>query len=232
MIQLFENLYKVKKMEKYDIKLLDTLDITIKNEIDQYAKLVQFYKNDTPFLNDELMKYFYIIIEGKMRTYQLNLKNSKEQTIFILKSGDMFDTITLLDHKPHDVMYEVLENTKALKIPIEHVRVWLRKDDLFSKNFFIYLASQMRHTEELATDLSLHDTLERLIKLLAQNLDPNNRSKYNLLHNLSHSDIAKLIGTVRHVVERHLNSLKNRGAIEASRKYLEVKDLKKLLENL
>ncbi len=217
-------------MDKYDIKLFHGLSLSVKNEIDKYAKMVEFYKNETPFLNDELMNYFYIIVEGKMRTYQLNLQNSKEQTIFLMRSGDMFDTITLLDGKPHDVMYEVLEDTKALKIPIKNVRKWLVSDQTFNQNFFPYIASQIRHTEELAANLSLHDTSERLIKLLVQNLDPKNGLKYSLLQNLSHSDIAKLIGTVRHVVERHLRELKKKGIINSSRKWLEVKDIQKLLE--
>jgi len=57
-------------------------------------------------------------------------------------------------------MYEVLEDVVLLELPIEKVREWLRKNENFNKIFFPYIASQMRHTEELATDISLYSTYE------------------------------------------------------------------------
>jgi len=175
------------------------------------------------------LHYFYIVISGRLKIYQLNLDNAKEQTIFILKSGDMLDTITLLDAKPHDVIYEALEDIQLLKIPIEKVRNWMKNNETFSKKFFPYLASQMRQIEELATDISLHTTSERLIKLIVQNLDSENRQKYNLLEGPSHSEIAKIIGTVRHVVERHLHKLEADDLLHISHKNILINNLQKLL---
>ncbi len=219
-------------METYDIQLFQGLDKSLKEEIDQCTKIVKFKKVEPLFCGDELMHYFYIIISGKMKTYQLNLDNAKEQTIFILKSGDMLDTITLLDAKPHDVIHEALEDINMLQMPIEKVRKWIANDETFNQKFFPYLALQMRQIEELATDMSLYSTSERLTKLLLQNLDPNNGQKHNLIHGLSHSEIAKLIGTVRHVIERHLHQLKKEGIMEINHKHLFIKNLQKLLEKL
>jgi DNA-binding transcriptional regulator LsrR (DeoR family) len=86
--------------------------------------------------------------------------------------------------------------------------------------------------EELSSDLSLYSTSERLIKLLLQNLDPNNIMKYNLLQGLSNTEIAKLIGTVRHVVERHLKALKEDGTIETRNKNVQILDAGKLLDKI
>jgi CRP-like cAMP-binding protein len=219
-------------MKTYDLYLFKGLNESLKQEINQYAKLVTFKKNEPLFCRDELMDYFYIIISGRVKSYQLNLNNAKEQTIFILKSGDMIDTITLLDTKPHDVIYEVLEDIQMLQIPIEKVRTWIRTNADFNKKFFPYIASQMRNIEELATDISLHTTAHRLIKLLLQNLDPTNKYKYNLLHDLSHSEIAKLIGTVRNVVERHLHQFVDEGIMEITHKHLFIKNIEKLLKKL
>ncbi len=219
-------------MKNYDIYLFQGLDESLIKEINEYSKLVEFKKGEPLFCGDELMHYFYIIVSGKMKTYQLNLDNAKEQTIFILKSGDMLDTITLLDAKPHDVIHEVLEDIQMLQIPIEKVRDWIATDKAFNQKFFPYLALQMRNIEELATNMSLYSTSERLIKLLLQNLNPNNKQKHNLIHGLSHSELAKLTGTVRHVIERHLHQLKNEGILEINHKHLFIKNMQKLLEKL
>ncbi len=208
------------------------LDTKAHNEITRFTQRLSVKKGETLFSGDELLRYFYIVISGKIKTYQLNFDNGKEQTIFVYREGDMFDTIVLLDGKPHDVMYEALEDSELLQLPIEEVRHLLRTNESFNRMFFPYLAQQMRHVEELATDLSLYSTSERLIKLLLQNLDPNNRLKYKLIQGLSNTEIAKLIGTVRHVVERHLKALKADGTIATKNKDIQILDANRLLEKI
>ena len=196
------------------------------------VKFIKLKKKDTLLPHDELMKYFYIILKGKIKTYQINFTTSKEQTLSILRAGDMFDTITLLDGKVHEVIYEVLEESEVIQMPLENVRELLYTNREFNKKFFPYIAKQMRDMEELASDLSLYSTYERLVKLLIQNIDPNNHSKFKLINNLSNSEIAKLLGTVRHVVERHLKDLKKSNLIEKTKKQFEIKDTQKLLEKI
>jgi CRP-like cAMP-binding protein len=219
-------------MTNYTIQPFQTLDEGIQQEISHFTKRVTFKKGDTLFTNGELNHYFYVIQKGKIKNYQLNLDNAKEQTIFIFREGDMFDTIILLDGEAHDVMYEAMEETVAFEMPIENVRHMIEHNPEFNRKFFPYLAKQMRHMEELVTDISLYSTEERLIKLLLQNLDPSNILKYNLLQGLSNTEIAKLIGTVRHVVERHLKKLKNDGLLEAKSKTLQINNANKLLEKI
>ena len=212
------------------LELLDNSTQTFEDEFYRYAKAIDFQKGASPFFPEDLLKHFYIIKDGRIKTYQINFQTNKEQTIFIYKRGDMFDVLSLLDNQPHDVIYEVMEDTTVLELPIERVRYWLEHDVTFNKKFFPYLAAQMRHTEELATDLALYDTKDRLINLLVDNLNPNKRFKYGLLHNLSNSEIAKLLGTVRHVVERTLKQLKADNLIETSRRKIKIKNFNKLLE--
>ncbi len=216
--------------QKYDIEIFNSLSDTLKNEINKHAKLVHFKKGEYFFNAEDSMKHFYIFLSGKVKVYQLNLVNAKEQTIFLLGLGDMYDTITLLDGKVHEVISEVLEDGEALCLPIEKVREWIDTNPAFNKIFFPYIASQMRKVEELATDLSLYSTSERLIKLILGNITP--KGVKSLLHNLSRTEIANLIGTVRHVVDRHINELKDDGAIEVKRKQIIIKDIQKLIKKL
>ena len=218
-------------MQYYGIEIFENLDQSFEQQFLQYGKVVSLKKKETPFVGDELLKKFYIVLKGKIKTFQMNLNTSKEQTLFIYRRGDMFDTLILLDGKPHEVLYEVIESAEVLELPIEKVREWLRTNEKFNRHFFPYIASQMRHTEELASDLSLYSTSERLSKLLLQNINPNDNRYYQLLQNLSKTEIAKLLGTVRNVVERHLKELEAQQVIQNERKNIYVKDVKKLLED-
>jgi len=145
----------------------------------------------------------------------------------------MFDVLTMLDGLRHDVMTEAVDEVKALELPIEKVREWLNTNPAFNRAFFPYMAKQMRQVEELATDLSLYDTSTRLMKLILKNLDLKNPVKQlGLLQNLPHEEIASMIGTVRHVVNRHLQQLKREGILNIERKKLAVNDVKRLLEKI
>jgi len=219
-------------MQTYTIKPFDTLDANIQEEIEHFTKLIHFKKGEILFSNKELTRYFYVLKNGKIKNYQLNLDNGKEQTIFVFRAGDMFDTITLLDGEIHDVMYEVMEESSVYQMPIEDVRRMIETNPEFNKKFFPYIAKQMRHMEELSTDISLYSTEERFIKLLLQNLDPENIFKFKLLQGLSNTEIAQLIGTVRHVVERHIKKLKNDGLLEAKSKTLQLEKGNALLEKI
>ena len=171
-------------------------------------------------------------MSGKVKIFQMNLSNGKEQTLYLLGRGDMYDTVTLLDGRPHEVMSEVLEEGEALRVPIGKAREWMYDYPIFGEIVLKYVAGQIRHVEELASDLTLLDTKERLIKLIIENVEKSRQTGHNMLENLSHAEIAKLIGTVRHVVDRHIKQLKAEGILETGRRKLALKNLEKLQEKL
>ncbi|MFA7069544.1 MAG: cyclic nucleotide-binding domain-containing protein, partial [Sulfurimonas sp.] len=105
---------------------------TFKDEFYSLSKTTTYQKSTTPFSENELKNYMFIVLEGKIKTYRINLENMREQTFFIYKRGDIFDITTILDGKSHDVIYEVLEDAKTLKIPINTVKEWLKNSPEFS----------------------------------------------------------------------------------------------------
>ena len=112
--------------ENYNIELFSAAPTHIVDDIKRYGKAVIFRKNMPAMHSDDINKYFYFIIEGRIKVYQFNMETAKEQIIKILTKGDMFDVIVLLDNKPHNIMTEAYEDTKALRVPLEMVRKWVQ----------------------------------------------------------------------------------------------------------
>ncbi|WP_353661557.1 Crp/Fnr family transcriptional regulator [Hydrogenimonas sp. SS33] len=203
------------------------------DEINRIGVIREYRKGEPAMDPDDTLRHFYIILEGRIKVYQYNPQNNREQTLYLLGPHDMFDVLTVLDGRRHEVMTEALDDVKVLELPIDKVREWLDTNPAFNRAFFPYMARQMRQVEELATDLSLYDTSTRLMKLILKNLDLKNPVKHlGLLQNLSHDEIASMIGTVRHVVNRHLQQLKKEGILNIERKKLAVNDVKRLLEKV
>jgi len=181
----------------------------------------------------DFKKYFYFIMEGKLKISQIDFASGKEQMLNLLTRGDMLDVITLLDNKPHDFYGVALESSELIEVPMENVRYLLDKDPAFKQLFFPYMAAQLRSMENLVTELSFHDVYQRLVNLFSRFLDTSkDKPSFKLINNLSHEDLAAMVGSVRKVVNRNLQKLKSEGIISMSRKKLGLESLKKLRDKL
>ena len=202
-------------------------------EINRIGVIRKYMKNAPAMDSDDTLNYFYIILSGRIKVYQYNPRNNREQTLYLLSHADMFDVLTVLDGIYHEVMTTAIDDSKVLELPIEKVREWIDGNPAFNRAFFPYMARQMRQIEDLATDLSLYDTSTRLMKLILKNIDIKNPlSHLGLLHKLPHEELASMIGTVRHVVNRHLQQLKKEGILNIEHKRLAVNDVNKLLQKV
>lgn len=176
----------------------------------------------------EVETTFYFIVSGKLKVFKSNAETGREHTVFVLSNGDVFDVLSLLDSKPHDVYWEALEKLEVLKIPMEQMRLWINEYPVMHKAILYYLGERMRQLMDVATDVTLHSTLVRLANLLLKNIN-GKTNKLQLINNLPNDEIASLIGTTRSVVSRHIQELKRCGAISVSRKKIKVKNLKILI---
>jgi CRP-like cAMP-binding protein len=204
----------------------------LRAEFQKYAQVIKFTKSDYPFSSDDSLEWFYIIVSGKVKVYEINFETNREQTLYLLVRGDMFDVVTLLDGNLHELAVDVLEAGEALRFPIDKVREWMQVNQNFQQLIYKYVANQIRNIESLAIDLSLYETRDRLLKLLLKNVEFINKKGVNLLDSLSHSEIASLIGTVRHIIDRHLKDLKSKGIIDKEKKNIILKDATKVLDML
>ncbi len=219
---------QLKKIDPFE-----NLGETLIEEINRLGVIRRYPKNMPAMNSDETLEHFYIILAGRIKVYRFNPVKNREQTLYLLGHGDMFDVLTVLDRRVHEVMTTALEDSEVLQLPIEKIREWIDTNPAFNRAFFPYMAKQMRQIEELATDLSLYDTSTRLMKLILKNLDTKNPLSHpGLLHKLSHDELASMIGTVRHVVNRHLQQLKKEGILDIERKKLAVNSVEKLLQKV
>ncbi len=211
---------------------LDIVSSRLQTDVEKYGRPAMFEKGEMLFTPDEMQKQFLFVLEGRIKVSQINLEDGREQTLKILTSGDMYDVVTLLDTKVHDNLLHALDTVKVIVFPIEVVREWMYHDEQFNRLLFPYIAQQFREMEELALDLSFYDTSKRLLKLISKNISNPLEGKFNLIHDLPHEELASLIGTVRKVLNRHIQKLKKDGIIDVKRKNIELKDTQKLLDSL
>lgn len=174
---------------------------------------------------------FHIIINGKIKAYNFDIKNSRQLTLFILSDNSVFDVCTLITGCVHNIYYETLEQSEILEIPIYKMKKWVAENPIIINAFFNYIINRIQSLEEYVINVGLEDTATRLAKLLIKNLNPDTNN-IELINDLSHREIAQLIGTTRAVVNRQIQEFKKEGILKVERKNLEILDLKLLLNKV
>ena len=207
---------------------LNKLPPLVKNQ-----RKVFFKKGEDPLNSLNTSKYFYFILSGKIKIFQIDFNSSKEQTLYLLSRGDMFDTVSLLDGSQREQLSEVLEDSELVQMPIEDVKNMILHDNNFRQLFYSYLASQLKSMEDLAISLSFYDVYQRVLHLFSKfTYIKDGKPVLAVIDNLKNEDIASMVGTVRKVVNRSLQKLKKDGVIELSRKKIQITNFQKLLDRL
>ncbi len=192
------------------------------------------YKEGDIIEPKHLTRQFYVIAEGQVEMIRSNQDTGREITVFFLNPGDAFDVVALLDGKEHNLSPRFATDAILLVAPIEAVRDWINEHPSFNRAFLPYLGQQMRKLEDLASDLALHDTVTRLSRLILAHATTNSPSELaidtemRLISNLTHDSFARMIGSVRAVVNRHMQIWKKQGILDLKRKKIIIKDLEAL----
>jgi CRP/FNR family transcriptional regulator len=209
--------------------LFNNMAIEELQKLSNELSLQRFSHGEMPVEPNATKNKFVIILSGRMKIYQINPESGNEFTAYILTEGDVFSVLSLLDGQKHKVFTKALDDLTILHTSMDYARTWIKQYQSFNESLLIYLATRLRDLESNLTDNVFYDTSIRLAKLIFLNIE-NDSHDLNLINNLSHDEIAKIVGTTRAVLNRHLQNLKKEGIIDIERKKLYITDYK-LLKN-
>lgn len=87
---------------------------------------------------------FHFIVSGRIKVFKSNPDSGREHTVFVLSEGDVFDVLSLLNTKPHNVYWEALDTSEILKIYMNQMRDWINEYPVVRKAILYYLGNRMR----------------------------------------------------------------------------------------
>lgn len=202
-------------------------------EIAQHFHLVEWAKGS--YINpNNLMTQFYFVQTGQLEIKRNNPDTGREVTLDVLYPGDSFDITTLLDGKPHDVILEPISSSiQLVSVPIAMMRKWIWTYPEVNQQFLPYLAHKIREQEDLASSFILHDITTRLSRLILKHIKKNQHytgekeeaHETHLITGLSDETLARMVGSVRQVVNKQLQHWRSQGIINKKRNQLVINDL-------
>ena len=201
--------------------------------------MLQLFRRDTWRRGIQLdpqifQQRFYLVIDGRLEVMRINPTTGRSITLYILGPGDGIDMVTLLNTNPHEVIPVALDDVSLISVPIVDARNWIEQHPEFNRKFLPYLGEQIRKMEDLASDLALHDTISRLARLILRHVIPHHSDKneaahqLKLIHDLHDESLARMVGSVRQVINRHLQHWRKQGILHKKKFHMEVSELESL----
>ncbi len=171
-------------------------------------KKVIFKKGSDAFFEGKTNKYFYFILSGKLKVSQIDFNTGKEQILYILSTGDMFDILSYLDENQDAYITTVLEDLTTIQIKLNQLDLLLSSNEKFKKSFFHYIANNIKSLEDLTLSFSFDNISTRLLKLFKKYSYVKNGELKSLISNFTHQELANLTGSVRQVITRTIKEIK------------------------
>lgn len=193
---------------------------------DTYHK--KYEKNDFVMTPDAAIHRIAIVANmGRMKISVTNQKNGEEYIAYLLTFGDFFNVSTLFDGEKDHLQAVALDDLDILFCNIDIARGWINRLEDFNKNLLRYLSERLQMVQKFNLDKTFYSIEIRLARLIFDNIT-SDENPLNLLNDLSHKEIAKMLGTSRAVVNRNLQKLKKDNFIDIKRKKILIKDYEKM----
>ncbi len=197
-------------------------------DIGQYVFEKQLKRGEAVLNEGGEAQALYFVAEGVVKIYKTSAEG-KEQIISLMRPGDFFNEVPLLDNGPAPANAEALGPALLYGIQKSSLRIILRQYPQVTGNLLSMLARRIRYLISLVEDLSFRTVSSRVAKILLENATVRAETGAHL----TQRDMAALAGTAREVVSRSLKYLEDQGFIEMRQHQIVIKNqngLRQLIE--
>jgi CRP/FNR family transcriptional regulator, cyclic AMP receptor protein len=187
-------------------------------------------RGDVLFHEGDQGDRLYVIGEGKIKLGRTSV-DGRENLLAILGPGEMFGELSLFDPGPRTATATAVAETQLIGLGHESLHAFLSGRPAVASTLLAALARRLRRTNETLADLVFTDVPGRVAKAL---LDLSNRfgrpAEDGILvaHDLTHEELAQLVGASRETVNKALADFAGRGWIKLEARAVVLLDVERL----
>ncbi len=174
----------------------------------------------------------FYLKKGYTRLYSLS-KDAQELTLIIFKAGNLFPLMWTLNDTPNMYYLEAMTAVEIHQAPREKFLNFIKNDNelLFELTRRILMRfGGILNRMEYAIFGHAHSKVASIILICAERFGIQSKQDIIIQVPLTHQDIANLIGIARETVSIEMEKLQKKGLIDHQRKYLIIKNVRKLKE--
>lgn len=197
------------------IPLFDSLPDDAIAELMTRVRRRRFRSGDIIFHRDDPGSTLYLLESGQVKVY-VPTEEGRDIILAVLRPGQFFGELSLLDNKPRSATAQANEETVTLILEREDFFAFLREHADIALRLLEVLAARLRQTDALLEDIAFLDIDGRLAKRLLElgnNFGQPTEGGTMIELRLTQEELAAMIGATRESVAKRLGYYKRRGFI-------------------
>jgi len=175
----------------------------------------------------------YFILKGTVLIWNHQVSSGKETITSVLSNGDFINLENLTGNRMSNEYAVAKSEVKVKVIPLIALTNLIQKSASFSKHILQYTLEKQQELQKRMLCLTRMNSRDRIIHFLTDYVEKVGRTvgyEWVVNHTLTHHEMACFCNTSRQSVTTTLNELRNENLIHFNRRYLLIRDIKKLRE--
>ena len=166
----------------------------------------------------------FIVIQGLVKISKTSL-DGREKDLAIMRPGDCFGELSLLDGEPRSAAASAVEPTQTGVLLRNDFLELLQRNPNLSAGIIRLLATRFRYSDHAVEELAFLDVPQRVSKKLielAEVYKGHHDTKGGVIIPTGQEELSKMVGASRETVSRVLSSYRDRGLLLTSHKQITI----------
>jgi len=207
------------------VPLFSHLSETELSRLADVSRERSYPKNSVILFEDDPGDALYMVVAGQVKVVLIG-EDGREVILSVLREGDFFGEMALLDELPRSAHVIAMQDSNLLVLRREDFQRRLQETPTIAFGLMAELSRRLRKADDKIGGLVLLDVNGRVARLLCQMADEHDGT--TITRRVTHHTIAQMIGSSRETVSRTIRDLADRKLIDVSRKTIVIRDRRAL----
>ena len=191
------------------------------HRISRITRKKTYPKNSVIVFENDPGDALYAVDTGQVKVV-LTGEDGREVILSVLKEGDFFGEMALIDNMPRSANVIAMESSRLIVLYRDDFHRCLEEHPRIALGLLQAMSRRLRLADDKIGGLVLLDVPGRISRLLLQLADDGDGAKIS--RRITHHTIAQMVGSSRETVSRTIGSLAERGVVSVTRKNIEIVD--------
>lgn len=199
-------------------------------ELERLTRMSEVKKGEAIYLPGDPGNTVYLLKKGRVKTV-INGSSGKDITFEVLAPGEIFGELDLPDDSPRETRAEALEDSLICAMPREDFERYLVRHPHLIVSLVKLIGRRFKKLQERVEDLAHRNVQARLAHFLLELSQPEGIPHGPDIHirvQLTHQEIADVIGCTRETVTNCLGLLRKQGLIRIDHRSITIRNIERL----
>lgn len=224
-----EKLWYLKSCQLFEQLAVDEL-----RQIELHSKARTFPRGSPVYLPLDQTNSLFLLASGRVKICHLT-PDGKQSILAFIEPGEVFGELALFDDGPRNEYAETVEKATVVLIPGEVMKATMESHAALTLGVTKMIGLRRRRIEQRLKNLLFLSNRERLSHLLlelAEQYGVREPAGLKLGIQLSHQDLANVIGSTRETVTVVLGEMQQEGLVSLGRRKILISDLSRLASSV